>query len=262
MPAAEAPVGSSAEDLIPAGLTDDAILGGQLRLRQPAKGYRAGIDPVFLAAAAPPVATALDLGCGAGTAALCLARRMAGVEVVGLELQPALAALARENAQRNGLEGRVTIHEGDLLRPPAMLAAGGFDLVMANPPFHPAGSATAPAEPGRAQGHVEGEADLARWVRQALKLAAPRGLLLMIHRPDRLGALLGLLEGRAGGIVVFPLWPGAGRPARRLLVLARKGSAAPLTLAAGLVLHEADGRYTAAADAVLRGAGLELLQGD
>lgn len=256
MPATEAPDGFLPEAFTSEACTDDAILGGQLRLRQPAKGYRTGIDPVFLAAAVPPVATALDLGCGAGAAALCLAWRRSGVAVAGLELQPALAALARENVRRNGLEGRVAIHEGDLLQPPAALT--GFDLVMANPPFHAAGRATAPAEPGRAQGHVEGEADLAQWVRQALKLAAPKGLLLMIHRPDRLGDLLLLLEGRAGGIIVFPLWPGTDRPARRILILARKGSAAPMTLAAGLVLHEPDGRYTPAADAVLRGAAVDL----
>src|SRR5262249_57456631 len=109
------------EALASEAFTDDAILGGQLRLRQPAKGYRTGIDPVFLAAAAPPAATALDLGCGAGAAALCLAWRRPGVAVAGLELQPALAALARKNVQRNNLEGRVVIHEGDLLQPPPML---------------------------------------------------------------------------------------------------------------------------------------------
>jgi tRNA1(Val) A37 N6-methylase TrmN6 len=241
-----------------AELSEDAILGGRLRLRQPATGYRVGIDPVFLAAAAPTVARALDLGCGVGAAALCLARRLPAAAVAGLELQPALAALARENARLNGLEARIAIQEGDLLRPPAALPAGGFDLVMANPPFHAAGNATAPAEPGRARGHVEGAADLAAWVRQALRLAAPKGFLLMIHRPERLGDLLARLEGRAGGIIVFPLWPALGRPARRILLLARKGSAAPLTLAQGLVLHEADGSYTATADAVLRGAGLAL----
>jgi len=237
--------------------TEDAILGGQLRLRQPARGYRAGVDPIFLAAAAPASARALDLGCGVGAAALCLARRLPEVEVEGLEIQPALAALASENVRLNGLARRIAIHEGDLLQPPLLLS-GDFDLVMANPPFHAAGQATAPADPGRARGHVEGAADLARWIFQALKLAGPKGLLLLIHRPERLGDLLALLEGRAGGITVFPLWPGSGRPARRILLLARKGSAAPMTLAAGLVLHEADGRYTAAADAILRGAGLDL----
>ena len=103
-------------------VTEDAILGGLLRLRQPARGLRTGIDPVFLAAAAPSIkGRALDLGCGVGTAALCLARRLPEVEVTGLELQPALTGLARENVRLNGLEGRVTIHEGDLLRPPRSL---------------------------------------------------------------------------------------------------------------------------------------------
>ena len=252
MSGGEATAGPTRDDA-----TEDAILGGQLRLRQPAKGYRTGIDPIFLAAAAPASARALDLGCGVGAAALCLARRMPEIEVAGLEIQPGLAALAKENVRLNGLEARIRILEGDLLQPPVLLS-GDFDLVMANPPFHAAGQATAPADPGRARGHVEGAADLARWISQALKLAGPKGHLLAIHRPERLGDLLALLEGRAGGITVFPLWPGSGRPARRILLLARKGSAAPLSLAAGLVLHEADGRYTTAADAVLRGAGLDL----
>jgi len=240
-------------------VTEDAILGGLLRLRQPAKGLRTGIDPVFLAAAAPATpGRVLDLGCGVGTAALCLARRLPDVAVAGLELQPGLTGLARENVRLNGLEDRVTIDEGDLLRPPPGVAAGGFDLVLANPPFHAAGSHTAPSEPGRAQGHMEGEADLAGWIGQMLKLAAPKGSLLLIHKPDRLGALLALLEGRAGGISIFPLWPALGRPARRIILLARKGSAAPLTLAQGLVLHEAGGAYSPGADAVLRGAGLDI----
>ena len=245
-------------------VTEDALLGGRVRLLQPASGYRAGIDPVFLAAAASLQGRgrALDLGCGVGAAALCLARRNLDVDVSGLELQGDLADLARRNVQLNGLEARVSIHAGDLLRPPAQIAGGGFDLVLANPPFLAAGSATPPAEAGRARGHVEAVADLAAWVRQGLKLAGPKGRLLMIHRPDRLGDILALLAGRAGGIVIFPLWPSRGRAARRIILSARKGSAAPLTLAGGLILHEADGRYTAAAESVLReGAALELHPG-
>jgi tRNA1(Val) A37 N6-methylase TrmN6 len=240
-----------------APFTEDAILGGRVTLRQPRNGYRVGIDPIMLAAAAPAgAASALDLGCGVGAAALCLARRVAGITIAGLELQPTLAALARENVASNALTARVAIHEGNLLQPPAAVRAGSYDLVLANPPFHAAGRATAPADSGRAQGHVEGDADLADWIRQALRLAAPKGTLLLIHRPERLGELLTLLAGRAGAIVVFPLWPALGRKAGRIIVLARKGSAAPFTLAPGLVLHEPDGRYTAAADAVLRGAAL------
>jgi tRNA1(Val) A37 N6-methylase TrmN6 len=242
-------------------ITQDAILGGRVKLLQPAAGYRVGIEPILLAAAATldAPARALDLGCGVGAAALCLARRVPEVEVSGLELHGDLASLARRNVRLNGLEARISILEGDLLRPAPQIASGGFDLVLANPPFLAAGSATPPAEPGRAQGHVEAAADLAAWVRQSLKLAGPKGHLLMIHRPDRLGEILALLAPRAGAVVVFPLWPAWGQPARRIILSARKGSAAPLTLAGGLILHEADGRYTAAAEAVLRGgAALEL----
>jgi tRNA1(Val) A37 N6-methylase TrmN6 len=235
-------------------ITEDGILGGRLRLRQPAAGYRVGIDPLLLAAAAPALGRgqALELGAGVGAASLALAWRQAEARVLGLELQPSLAALAIENAQINGLAGRVAFRAGDLMRPPPDIAAGGFDLVLANPPFHVAGSATAPAEPGRALGHVEGEADLVAWIAQACALVRPGGQILLIHRPERLTHLLGLLEGRAGGVTLFPFWAAAGKPARRVLVLARKGSRAPLALAAGMVLHEADGRYTAAAEAVLR----------
>src|SRR5215471_10405578 len=108
-----------------APFTEDAILGGRVTLRQPRNGYRVGIDPIMLAAAAPAgAASALDLGCGVGAAALCLARRVAGITIAGLELQPTLAALARENVASNALTARVAIHEGNLLQPPAAVRAG------------------------------------------------------------------------------------------------------------------------------------------
>ena len=237
-------------------VTEDRILGGRILLRQPASGYRVGIDPVFLAAAAPSAAQGrvLELGCGVGAASLCLARRQENLQLTGLEIQPDLARLAGENAAANGLGGRLRILEGDLLHPPAEVAAGGFDIVLANPPFHVAGRASAPKEPGRARGHVEGEADLAAWIRCGLDLAASGGMLVMIHKPERLGEILAGLEGRAGSVAVFPLWAGEGKPARRILLRAKEGSAAPLTLHPGLVLHEPDGRYTEAAEAVLRRA--------
>src|ERR1044071_3667909 len=111
-------------------ITEDRILGGRIQLRQPAAGYRVGIDPVFLAAAVPPRerGRALDLGCGVGAAALCLALRQPGLQVTGLEIQPTLAALAVGNAALNQMSGRLTILAGDLLDPPGPVAAGGFDI--------------------------------------------------------------------------------------------------------------------------------------
>jgi len=127
-------------------LTRDAFLGGRLALWQPRDGYRAAIDPVFLAAFAPARRgqRVLDLGCGAGTAALCLGVRVEGLDLHGLEIQPAYADLARRNAAASGIA--LALHEGDLCRPPTALRALSFDLVLTNPPYHPIG-ATAAADP-------------------------------------------------------------------------------------------------------------------
>ena len=241
--------------------SEGTLLGGRVKLRQPVTGYRVAIDPVFLAAAVPAVSgdRVLDVGCGVGAAALCVAARIVGCRVTGIERDRELVRLANYNIALNGLANQVSVMAGDLLAPPPRLEPGGFDHVLANPPHLAAGTATPPPDLARAAAHVEGEADLAAWIRFLLAMTRPKGSLTVIHRADRLDALLGQLSGRAGEIVVFPLWPGAGKSAKRVILRARKGIAAPTRLAPGLILHEPDGRYTAAAEAVLReGAGLTL----
>ncbi|MEA1652987.1 methyltransferase [Nitrospirillum sp. BR 11164] len=148
-----------AENRADGGVTEDRLLNGRVRLLQPAQGYRAAIDPVLLAAATPAGDgdRVLDLGCGAGAAAFCLAARLPGVRVAGLELQPQAADLARRNAELNGVTARVRITLGDAALAPAHLppgadpdlVAGRFDHVMTNPPFHPGGRHT--RSPGRAR---------------------------------------------------------------------------------------------------------------
>jgi tRNA1(Val) A37 N6-methylase TrmN6 len=232
-----------------------------VRLRQPADGARVAIDPVFLAAAVPaePHQVVLDLGCGTGAATLCLAARVPDCRIVGLELQRDLVRLASDNAALNGMDPRVSVMSGDLLQPPPRLSPGMFDHVMANPPYIERGRGSPAADPAKTAATVEGEADLGAWVRCALTMARGKGTVTFVHRADRIDALLGHLAGRAGEIIVYPLWPMAGRPASRVLVRARKQVAAPARLMPGLVLHEADGRFTTAAEAILRGgAALEL----
>lgn len=243
-------------------LTHDHLLGGRVRLTQPAAGYRVAIDPVLLAAAVPagPGERVLDAGAGTGAAALCLAARVPECQVVGLELQRDLQRIASANVLANGLARRVEVMVGDLGKPPPRLVAASFEHVMTNPPYLPAHEASAPAQPGRAAATIEGGLDLGRWVEGCARMLRPGGRLTLIHRADRLPAVLAALTGRLGEVIVFPLWPGPGeRPAKRILVQARKGARAPLRLARGLALHGPDGRYTEAAERVLRhGAPLDL----
>ena len=251
-----------------AKLTRDRLLGGRVTLLQPASGYRAAIDPVLLAAATPTWrgATVADLGCGAGAAALCLAARAPEAAAVGVERDAALAALAERNAAENGVADRVRIVRADIadIRAPGDLARHGLapcDHAMANPPHLPPPRAM-PSRRGD-PATVETGASLDDWVTAALALLRPGGGLSLIHRADRLDDLMAALHGRAGEIAVFPLWPKAGRAARRVLAQARKAARGPARLAAGLVLHRADGRYTEEAEAVLRhGAPLRIADGD
>jgi tRNA1(Val) A37 N6-methylase TrmN6 len=246
----------------PPAVSEDRLLGGRVVLRQPVQGFRSAIDPVLLAAAVPaePGQTVLELGIGTGAAALCLARRVPGLRVTGLDQQHELVRLAAENAALNGFERQMDFMVGDLLQAPSRLEPNSFDHVMANPPYLVAGTATLPPDAARARAVGEGAADLAAWVGFARAMVRMRGSITFIHRADRLDALLAALSGRVGEIVIFPLWPGSGKPAKRVLVRARRGIETPLKLSAGLVLHEADGKFTAGAERILReGAALSLI---
>ena len=243
-----------------AAVTEDALLGGRVRLRQARAGYRAAIDPVLLAAAVParPGERVLDLGCGAGAVFLCLLARVPELAVTAVERDPAMAALAVANAALNGAGDRVTVVEADLAALEPSWRAGAFDQAVANPPYLTAGRADPSPSPGRATAGVEAGAGLAAWIDRAHRCLKPKGRLTLVHRADRLDDLLPALAPGFGAVVVFPLWPKPGRDAARVIVTARKGVRTQLRLAAGLVLHAEAGGYTEAADAALRGAGLDL----
>jgi tRNA1(Val) A37 N6-methylase TrmN6 len=219
---------------------------------------------VLLAAAVPaqPGERVLDAGAGTGAASLCLAARVPQCRIVGLELQRPLQRIASQNVTQNQLDGQVEMIEGDLQRPPPRLAAATFDQVMTNPPHLAATRASPAPDPQRALAHHETELDLVGWLAGCLRMLKQGGLLTLIHRSDRLGEVLAALLGRGGDIVVFPLWPATGQPAKRVLVRARKGARGPLCLAPGLIVHDQSGSFCRKAEDILRhGRALDLSDG-
>jgi tRNA1(Val) A37 N6-methylase TrmN6 len=241
--------------------TDDAALGGRLMLRQPAHGHRFGHDAILLAAATPAAAgeVTVDLGAGVGAAGLALARRVPGLEVRLVEIDPVLATLAGENAARNGFGDRVTAHALDVAAPPAAFAAAGLgpgcaDRVLMNPPFHTAGRAQASPDARRRAAHVAPPGALATWLGAAARLLRADGTLTVIHRADGLGEILGLLAPVFGAVVILPVHPKPGAAAIRVLLRAAKGGRAPTALLTGLVLTGEDGRPSGEAESVLRDA--------
>ncbi len=248
--------------------TCNAFLGGALHIWQPKSGYRAGVDPVLLAASVPAKAgeTLLDIGCGVGVAALCAGRRVPGLSLTGLELQPDYADLARRNGQENGIP--FDVHTGDLTAMPPALKAQQFDHVIANPPYYDRTASTPAQDRGRETALGE-DTPLSDWVRHAAKRAAPGGSVTLIHRAERLPDLLTAFQAHLGSIEALPLAPRQARPARLLLVRGKKGGRADFCLHPPWILHngtrhEADGEsYTKPTACILRdGAALPFSQAD
>jgi tRNA1(Val) A37 N6-methylase TrmN6 len=255
-----------APDLRRGDLTDDAVLGGRLRLLQPARGHRVGHDAILLAAATPAQAGehAVDLGAGVGAAGLALAARVDGVRVTLAEVDPGLARLAAENAERNALAARVRAVALDVTAPARALTGAGLGpecaaRVLMNPPFNDPLRQRASPDRRRRLAHAGREDVLAAWSSTAARLLPARGTLSLIWRADGLADVLRALAGAFGEVAIMPVHGKPEEPAIRVLVRATKGSHAPLALLPALVLNDSAGRPTAQAEAVLRaGAALAL----
>ncbi|OUD10057.1 methyltransferase [Marivivens niveibacter] len=245
-------------------LTRDDFLGGRLRLYQPANGYRAGVDPVLLAAATPIKSgeTLLELGCGVGAASLCAATRVAGIRATGIELQPDYADLARRNAAENDLPFDVIT--ADLRALPADIRNTQFDHVIMNPPYYLRDASTPATDKGRDTA-LGGDTPLADWITIGAKRIAPRGYLTLIQRIDRLPETVAVVHSLLGSIVIQPIAPRQGRESGLFILSARKNGRAAFKLRPPLVMHDgvahtADGEsYTTVVKSILRdGAELRL----
>ena len=237
-------------------LTRDAFLGGRVAAWQPRHGYRAATDPVLLAAAVEARAgqSVLELGCGAGVASLCLAARVPGLRITGVERQADYADLARRNAG-----DAMEVVTADIADLPAELRQRSFDHVIANPPYYPAGGGSPARDAGR-EAALREDTPLDLWVETAARRLAPRGWFTVILSADRLPELMAVVAPRLGALSLRPLAAREGRAASRVVLRARKGGRAPFTLLAPFVLHsgpahEADGDdFTPEASEILRNA--------
>ncbi len=237
----------------------DLFLDGKVKLLQPVDGYRAATDPVFLAASIPakPGQQVLDVGCGVGAASFCLAARIQGVKVSGIDIQDELISLAHQNAALNQVEDRVRFVFGDLSSRPMDPVPNSFDHVMANPPFYESGSGHRPPNEIKARAHMEEDATLVQWVDYMLRMTKPKGTVTFINRSERLEETLAALKGRLGELILYPLWSMSPtgkdrRPAKRFILQGRKGIKTPMKFSPGLVVHEDNGNYSSIAAGVLK----------
>jgi tRNA1(Val) A37 N6-methylase TrmN6 len=244
-----------------AELTDDAVLGGRLRLKQKKKGHRVGHDAILLAAATAAHAGdwAVEFGAGVGAAGLALAMRVPDVKVTLVERDAELATIAGENINRNGLAERVNAVTLDVTATADSFAAlgigpGSADHILMNPPFNNPSRQNVSPDPDRRAAHAAGEGMLAAWIDAAAWVLHSAGALTLIWRADGLAEVLAALGDRFGDVAILPVHGRGGQPAIRVLLRARKGSRAPLVLLPGLMLKDENGKPTAAAEAVLRNA--------
>jgi len=240
--------------------TEDAFLGGQLRLRQPKSGHRAGHDAMLLAAATParPGDRVVDFGAGVGAAGLAVARRVAGIGLVLVEIDAGLAELARGNAAANGLLADVMVL--DVTSDASTFAAAGLlpdsaDVVLMNPPFNDQARHRASPDKAREIAHVATPATLAGWIHASRRILKSGGVLSLIWRADGLAEVLAALDRGFGSLAILPIHGDPAAPAIRVLIRAIKGGRAPAELHPALMLNDESALPNKEVQAILAGEG-------
>lgn len=241
--------------------TEDAFLGGRLRLRQLKAGHRAGHDAMLLAAATSARSgdRVVDFGAGVGAAGLALARRIDGLDLVLVEIDDTLAGLARSNVAANAIAAGVIVldvESGAETFAAAGLAPDSAEAVLMNPPFNDRARHRASPDVARASAHVAGEDTLQRWIHAARRILKSGGVLTLIWRADGIAEVLAALDRGFGSLAILPVHGEAGAPAIRILVRAVKGGRAPAQILPGLLLNDESGLPNKRVQEILAGNGV------
>lgn len=230
-------------------ITEDRLLGGRVIIRQPKKGYRVAIDPLLLAASVKVGAGSrvLDLGVGTGAASLCLAARVPGIVLSGVDSNASYLALAHKSATLNGLS--LDLHEADVGTVERLFPKGCFDAVMANPPYYEAASYSPSPDTGKNSAHAgEGGADA--WVGAADYALKPGGVFYVVFPAEGEKGLRDALKTRFKSLIIQRFLAKADGPARRVIIAA-------MNIGEGIIerppaiLHDKKGGYTEEIKAVL-----------
>lgn len=241
-------------------VSEDGFLGGQLRLRQLKSGHRAGHDAMLLAAATParPGDRVADFGAGVGAAGLAVAKRVAGIDLVLVEIDPTLAGLARQNAAANAIAAEVIVLDVES-------AAGAFaaiglppdsvDAVLMNPPFNDSARHRISPDRAREIAHVATSTTLENWIHAARRILKSNGVLTLIWRADGIAEVLAAVVRGFGSLQILAVHADATAPANRILIRASKGGRAPTQIHAALMLNDESGLPNKRVQDILAGKG-------
>ena len=240
--------------------TKDSFLGGGIRIWQPKKGYRAGIDPILLAASVNVNAgqKVLDLGCGVGTASFAIGYRVKNVELYGIEIQKIFADLADLNSKENGIEFQVEC--ADISKLSSNITSKNFDHVIANPPYFDRKSSVRGINVSKEKSFGDTR-PISEWLKVAAKRAKPKGFVHFIVRSDRLMEIFTNMPNSLGSLVITPVISRKNENAKLTILHAKKIGRAGFIISSPIVLHplKSDSRekYVPEVDKVLRnGASL------
>ncbi len=234
------------------------VLNKSLALYQVPGGFRTSMDSVMLGAACPVKSgqSVLDLGCGVGSAGLCVLKRVDNTHLTGIDIQQDHIDLAIKNSEINNMQNISQFICADIRND---LDIATFDHVICNPPYKEAGTHRLSPSPAKAiaMGHIENNIDLQSWITRAWLHIKGQGSLTIIHEAGQIDNILHSLYSknggkRFGGVEIIPLYPKQGVPAKRVILRAYKHKKSPAILHHGIIMHDHDGNSTKQAESILR----------